>query len=258
MHPLLIAGLVLLAYMTLGFAVSLMRRDNGTADVAYGGGFMLLALTSYALGPATIPGLILSVLVFIWGLRLSLRILKRNWDRPEDFRYAAWRKEWGDTFVVRSFLQVYMLQGAVIYIVSLPILFANLYGAASLSWLTAAGIALWIIGFFFEAEGDRELDAFMRNAANKGKLMTRGLWKYTRHPNYFGESMMWWGIAVAALSLLPNGLLGTIGFLSPILITYLLLKVSGIPMLEKKMQEHPDWSEYARKTSAFIPLPPRP
>lgn len=257
MHPLLIAALVLAAYMTLGFIVSLVRKDNGIADIAYGGGFMLLALTTYALGPASIPGLILSILVFIWGLRLSLRILKRNWNRPEDFRYAAWRKEWGHTFVVRSFLQVYMLQGAVIFIVSLPVMIANLYGESTVVLLTMIGVAIWVIGFFFEAEGDRELDAFMRSGENKGKLMTRGLWKYTRHPNYFGESVMWWGIAVAALSLLSYGIAGFVGFLSPILITFLLLKVSGIPMLEKKMQEHPDWSEYARKTSAFIPLPPK-
>lgn len=257
MHPLLIAALVLAAYMTLGFIVSLVRRDNGIADIAYGGGFMLLALTTYALGPASIPGLILSILVFIWGLRLSLRILKRNWNKPEDFRYAAWRKEWGNTFVVRSFLQVYMLQGAVIFIVSLPVMLANLYGESNIALLSLVGIGIWVIGFFFEAEGDRELDAFIRNSENKGKLMTRGLWKYTRHPNYFGESVMWWGIAIAALSLLSYGVAGFAGFLSPILITFLLLKVSGIPMLEKKMQEHPDWNEYARKTSAFIPLLPK-
>lgn len=256
MHPLLIAVLILCAYMTLGFIVSLIRRDNGIADIAYGGGFMLLAFSTYALGPATIPGLLISILVAVWGLRLSLRILRRNWNRPEDFRYAQWRAEWGNTFIVRSFFQVYMLQGAVIYIVSLPVLLTNLYGSPSITSVLLLGVFLWLVGFFFEAEGDRELDAFIRNSENKGKLMTRGLWKYTRHPNYFGESLMWWGIAVAALSLVP-GMLGVLGFLSPILITFLLLKVSGIPMLEKKMQEHPDWKEYARKTSPFIPLPPK-
>lgn len=248
----------LFMYMCGAFVISLIHKNNGIADIAYGGGFVLVAWVSYLLGEPGTASLIASLLVTVWAARLALRIYKRNKGRPEDFRYAKWREEWGRTFVVRSFLQVYMLQGLVIYVVSLPVSLLAVYGAhggvSTLGWI---GIGIWAIGFFFEAVGDWQLGSFMSNPANKGKLMTTGLWKYTRHPNYFGESLMWWGLAILAGSVLGYTVLGLAVFAGPLLITYLLLKVSGVPMLEAKMKEHPEWPAYEARTSVFIPLPPK-
>lgn len=251
-----LAALVLLAYMFIAFVVALIKKDNGIADIAYGGGFILLAAVTYVLGEQTLPALLVSLLVLIWGVRLSYRILKRNWGRPEDFRYAAWREQWGRWFIVRSLFQVFILQGIVIYVVSTPVLLTTLFSVSELSLLSFAALGLWVLGFLFENVGDAQLDAFLKKPENKGRIMDQGLWKYTRHPNYFGESLMWWSIALLAYSVLPNSL-QLIGFISPLLITFLLLKVSGVPMLEKRMAGNPAWEAYAAKTSVFIPLPPK-
>lgn len=265
MEQLLTALLALALYMGTAFVISLIRKDNGTADVAYGWGFVLVAWVTYTLGVQSITGLLVSCLATVWAARLSIRIYLRNRGKPEDFRYKAWRDAWGKTFVVRSFLQVYMLQGLVIFTVALPLSLLNIYGAPAFAagvagTLVIVGFVAWLIGFYFEAVGDYQLARFMRNPDNKGKIMDQGLWTYTRHPNYFGESVMWWGIALisaATLSVTGNILLMIAPFAGPILITYLLLKVSGVPMLEARFAGNPLWEEYRRKTSVFIPLPPR-
>lgn len=261
MEPLLILLAVLFVYMCGAFGVSLIRKDNGTADIAYGWGFALLAWVSYFVGAEHLVGLLASALATIWALRLSLRIYLRGRGKPEDFRYAAWRAAWGKTFVLRSFFQVYLLQGAVIFVVALPITLLNLYGQdLGIGVLGLVGFLLWFIGFFFEAVGDAQLDSFMKDPQNKGHIMGRGLWKYTRHPNYFGESTMWWGLALVAtdtlLFTLPV-LYALVPLLGPVLITFLLLKVSGVPMLEAKFAGNPEWEAYKAKTSVFFPLPPR-
>ena len=243
--------------MLLAFVVALYKKDNGIADIAYGGGFILLGLITFALGSGEIPSMIVSVLVLIWGVRLSYRIGKRNWNKPEDFRYKKWREEWGKTFVLRSLFQVFLLQGTIIFLVALPITLTNTQVLGDFSWLVVAGTLAWIAGFLFESIGDAQLDAFIKKPESKGKLMNTGLWKYTRHPNYFGEALMWWGMALIAFGSIQYVTVGVLAFVSPILITFLLLKVSGVPMLEKRMAENPGWEEYVRKTSVFIPLPPR-
>jgi len=257
MHPLILSGIALFAYMSITFIIALLKKDNGVADIAYGGGFMLLAGLTYYLAPETPTSLIVSALTFIWGTRLSLRILKRNWNRPEDFRYAKWRSDWGSSFVVRSFLQVFMLQGLIIFMVALPVTLTNTAAIPGYTLLTVIGLALWVIGFSFESIGDAQLDAFIKKPENKGKIMDQGLWRYTRHPNYFGEALMWWSMALIAVSVLEDPLLIAFAFLSPLLITFLLLKVSGVPMLEKKMAGNPAWEVYAKKTSVFVPWFPR-
>ena len=240
------------------YVISLMHKNNGVADIAYGGGFVLVAWAVYALGEPGTAALVAYGLVTIWALRLSWRIYKRNEGKEEDFRYKKWREEWGNTFLVRSFLQVYMLQGAVIYLVSLPVTLLAAYGnEAGLSLISWIGVAVWCVGFWFEYTGDKQLDEFIRNPQNKGRLMTSGLWKYTRHPNYFGEATMWWGLAILALSALGLTPLGLMALIGPVLITSLLLKVSGVPMLEERMKEHPEWNAYASRTSVFIPFPPK-
>ena len=256
MEILIISLIALLAYMSGLFVVSLITKNNGVADVGYGIAFMVVIVATYLQVPTSNDYLLILIsLPFIWGLRLASRIYQKNKGKPEDFRYRAWREEWGNTFLWRSFLQIYMLQGLVVFIVASPVVLALIYPATIFN--TAfffVGLTLWLVGFFFEAVGDYQLDKFIKNPANKGKIMMSGLWKYSRHPNYFGESTMWFGIAVISLSLSS---IPFIAIVSPLLITFLLLKVSGVPMLEKHFAGNPDWEEYKKKTSVFIPLPPK-
>lgn len=247
-------GLVLFLYMSLWFIVSLIKKRNDVADVAWGLGFVLMAWTSLFLSTAyDVRAIIVCVLVSIWGIRLAWHIHARNKGKAEDYRYLAWRKEWGSLFYPRSYVQVYLLQGALLFLVVLPVLLINKGGGGALGALDALGVLVWLVGFCFEAVGDAQLARFIANPDNKGKLMQGGLWAYTRHPNYFGEVTQWWGLWLVALSV-PMGWIGIIG---PITITLLILKVSGIPLLEKRMAENPDFAEYKRRVSMFLPLPPR-
>lgn len=245
---------VLFLFMSLCFVVSVLRKRNDIADVAWGLGFILMTWTSYLLSPdAGIRGLWVGTIVSLWGLRLAWHIHARNAGKTEDYRYLAWRTEWGKWFYVRSYLQVYLLQGTLLFLVVSPVLLINRQAGAEFGVLDMLGGVIWLGGFLFEVIGDAQLERFIQNPANKGKLMQSGLWAYTRHPNYFGEVTQWWGILLIALSV-PNGWLGIIG---PLTITFLILKVSGIPLLEKKMAENPEFAEYQRKTSMFFPLPRR-
>ena len=244
----------ILATMTGWFIAAQVRGRNDIADVAWGLGFILAASVSLIAGNVySSRGLLISALVLVWGMRLALHIHNRNRGKGEDPRYRKWREEWGEWFVLRSFLQVFMLQGMLLMMVALPVVFANQASATPLGWRDLLGLAIWLTGFCFEAVGDRQLLTFVRNPANKGKLMTSGLWRYTRHPNYFGEVTLWWGIWLIA-SAIPGGWMTMVG---PLTITFLILKVSGIPMLEKPYEERTDFQEYKRRTSAFFPLPPK-
>ncbi len=251
----LILGLILFAYMNFWFIVSLIKKRNDVADIAWGLGFVMLAWVSYGMGNMSTIGLIVSSLVTLWGVRLALHIYKRNRNKTEDPRYLEWRNAWGAWFYIRSYFQVYILQGILLYMISLSVLMLNQSSFESVGVLTVIGLSVWALGFFFEAVGDRQLANFIKNPDNKGKLMMSGLWAYTRHPNYFGEVTQWWGIWLIVVSL-PFGIVAhAIALISPLTISVLILKVSGIPMLEKRMASHPDFAEYKRKVSIFIPLP---
>ncbi len=242
----------LFVYMSIWFAFSLVKKRNDVADIAWGLGFVLMAWFSFFLSNNSgTRGLLTCFLVSIWGLRLASHIHARNQGKPEDYRYLAWRNEWGKWFYIRSYFQVYLLQGLFLALIVMPVLFINKNMGGALGLYDVFGVAVWLLGFYFEAVGDAQLAQFIKNPANKGKLMQSGLWAYTRHPNYFGEVAQWWGIWLIALAV-PQGWFGIIG---PLTITFLILKVSGIPMLEKKMAEKPEFAEYKRKVSMFIPLP---
>jgi steroid 5-alpha reductase family enzyme len=251
---------VVFIYMTAGFIVSLYLRRADIADSMWGIGFVLVAvLTWWHFN--TLPSLrqlVIIALVSIWGLRLARHIYARNHGRPEDFRYQAWRTAWGSWFPLRSYLQIFLLQGVLLVLIAAPIIFVNRFDDSVftlLGWglFETAGLIVWLIGFYFESRGDAELKSFIANPENKGKILTTGLWAYTRHPNYFGEVAQWWGIWLIALGL-PFGVLAIIG---PLTISTLILKVSGVPMLEKKYEGNPAFEEYKKHTSAFFPLPPR-
>jgi len=250
-----IAALVIFVYMTLVWLLSLARKDASVVDIFWGLGFVVTAAFYFALTDGFIARkIILMVLVAIWGLRLSGYILWRNWGKPEDFRYQKWRAEAGASFWWRSFFKVFLTQGALMWIISAPLLAAQYGGSpARLIWPDYLGILVWAIGFTFEAGGDFQLARFKANPANKGKVMDRGVWRYTRHPNYFGDSAQWWGHYLIALA---AGGWWTI--FSPILMTMLLLRVSGVALLEKTLKEtKPQYKDYVERTSAFFPLPPK-
>lgn len=254
MNYYIVLGLILFVYMSLWFFLSLLKKRNDIADIAWGIGFTIIAWSSFFLSENfSTRSLLVNILVSIWGLRLAWHIGARNKGKTEDYRYLAWRRKWGVWFYLRSYFQIYILQGIFLYLIVLPVLIINREAGPSINALDALGIVVWLIGFFFEVVGDFQLSRFIKNPMNKGKIMQDGLWKYTRHPNYFGEVTQWWGIWLIAINV-PSGWLTII---SPLLITILILKVSGIPLLEKKMANNPAFYEYKKKTSIFIPLPPK-
>jgi len=244
---------VVIIYMTAWFLVALLWHRNDVADVAWGFGFLLVAVTSMLLHGVSARPLLITILVAVWGIRLSLYVHFRNRNKPEDFRYRKWREEWGSSFYIRSYLQVFILQSILLVLISTPVIYVSSVQNPPLGYTDVVGALVWTIGFFFESVGDYQLRRFMRDPMNKGRIMTSGLWRFTRHPNYFGEVAMWWGIFLIALSV-PGGWWTIIG---PATITFLILKVSGIPMLEAKYQGNPEFAAYQRRTSSFFPLPPR-
>jgi steroid 5-alpha reductase family enzyme len=248
------AAIAVFLYMTAVFAAALLVRDNSIVDIAWGPGFILVGLLTLLIGKRFEPRqLLVTTLVTIWGLRLAIHIFRRKRGRGEDFRYANWRRDWGRWFVPRSYLQIFMLQGIFLLIISYGVILVNGSASRALWALDLAGAAVWAAGFFFEAVGDAQLEKFKRRPENKDRIMTAGLWRLTRHPNYFGESAMWWGMFLLTLSA-PSGWTTVV---SPLLITFLLLRVSGVTMLEKKYAGNSEFAAYARRTSAFFPLPPK-
>lgn len=255
MDYLMILG-ALLVFFIVTFCIAQAQKNNGLVDIAWGMGFVLSSLLSLLVGSPKGPvPLAMTAAVTVWGLRLTWYLLRRNLGKPEDFRYANMRKAWNPrTFYLRMFVRIYLLQLALNFLVNLSTITANLQGIAGWSLLASVGLIVWLIGFLFESVGDWQLKQFKADAANKGKLMGNGLWRYSRHPNYFGEATQWWGIYLMAIS--GGGNYGLI--LSPLLITVFLLYVSGVPLLEKKYAGRPDWESYKRRTSKFFPGFPRP
>jgi steroid 5-alpha reductase family enzyme len=240
--------------MTALFFVAAKRKDNSIADIAWGPGFILVAVTTFFTTNDFVLRQILVVsLVTIWGLRLAIRIYRRNRGKGEDPRYTKWREEWGSSFWIRSYLQIFILQGFFMWLISLPVMYIMAESTGSLGWLDLVGLVIWVTGFLFESTADRQLDRFLSDKSNRGKILDRGLWRYSRHPNYFGEVLQWWGIFVIALNL--SGAWWTV--VGPLTITWLILFVSGIPLLEKSMKQNPAFQEYAKRTSVFVPMLPK-
>lgn len=246
--------LIVLAFMVGMFVLALVLRNNGIVDIGWGIGFILIASAGLWLNPSPDPRQwVLWAMIMLWGLRLAVYILLRNRGHGEDWRYAKWREEWGKNWVIRSFLQVFMLQGVVMLVVAAPIWLSIQFHGGDLNILDYFGLGIFLVGLIIESLGDFQLMAFKRNPKNKGVIMTQGVWKYSRHPNYFGEAFLWWGIGLVAISI-PYGYWGLIG---PLAINYFLIFVSGVPMLEKGMEGRPGWAEYKARTSAFIPWFPK-
>lgn len=246
----------------LVFIPAAIFKKNDFADILWGPVFPLSATAalcwkSHLTGanPFDARSLLVFLLVSMWAIRLAYHVGKRNLQVPlrEDPRYNGWRKNWGEHQILWSYLKVYLLQSVIMLLIGAPIVWVIAYSSEGMDVYAYAGLALWLLGFLFEAVGDQQLKNFMRQPANRGKLMTTGLWSWTRHPNYFGEATQWWGLFLFALPL-P---FGWITVISPLMITFLLLKVSGVPLLEEIMEKRAGWDEYKKRVSIFLPLPPR-
>jgi len=242
--------------MMIGWLLSLVLKNVTVVDSLWGLGFIIIVWLTFFLTDGFFGRkLLIALLVTVWGLRLSGYLTWRNWGKAEDPRYGSWREKSGRHFWIVSLFKVFLLQSVFLWAISLSLQ----YGMASktpatITWLDLCGVSLWTVGFIFEAVGDWQLAAFKSNPANKGKVMDRGLWAYTRHPNYFGECLIWWGIFLIALSAPTSW--WTI--LSPLTITAVLLKMTGIPLTEKTMISHrPGYNEYIQRTNAFIPWFPK-
>lgn len=242
--------------MSVLFVISLIIKKNDIVDIFWGPGIFLVTLIAYftAPNPNTLNELLL-VLTGLWAFRLAYRIYMRNHGKEEDFRYRKWREAWGQWFYVRSFFQIYFLQGSLMLVLGASAIHASVFSEAyqGFSILTYIGVVVWLIGYYFEVIADAELDHFISNRPPGKKILDTGLWKYSRHPNYFGEVTMWWGIWLMVAPL-P---MSYVALVSPVIITFLILKVSGVPMLEKKYEGDTAYEAYRAKTSMFIPLPPK-
>ncbi|MDR3646831.1 MAG: DUF1295 domain-containing protein [Candidatus Babeliales bacterium] len=245
---------IIICYMTFWFIISIIKKRNDIADVAWGTGFIVACISALFLNNVIyFRSVLATTLVFIWGVRIATHIYLRNKDKKEDYRYLELTAQWGQWFYLRSYLQIFLLQGFILIIIATPVLFINTFYFINYSFYDILGFIIWLIGFIFETVSDWQLGQFLKNPTNKGKILQTGLWQFSRHPNYFGEVTQWWGLYCIALAL-PYGFATIIG---PLTITFLILYVSGIPLLEKSLTLNPYFKEYAKRTSKFFPLPPR-
>ena len=254
--PALIGLGTILTASTLVWMISVRLEDASIADICWGLGFVLLAWLYCLLSPTLTPrSWLVAVLITLWGARLSLHIFRRNHGKEEDPRYQAMRASHGRAFWWRSLFTVFWLQGAILWFVALPLLVAvRASSPAALTAVDGLGVLLFAVGFGFEVVGDYQLERFRGEPSNRGKVLDRGLWRYTRHPNYFGDATLWWGLyAIAATT--PSGWLTV---LSPALMTFLLMRVSGVTLLEDGLTaSKPGYRAYITRTPAFFPWFPR-
>ena len=249
-------AIIIFILMSLLWVLSVYVKNVSIVDIFWGLGFVIVNGVYFLLSEGYYSrNVILLFLVSIWGLRLSIYLAYRNIGKGEDFRYQEFRRHYGvHRYWWVSFFQVFLLQGVLILLVSLPLLGAHFYTEKNeLMWLDYMAIIIWITGFIFESFGDFQLAKFKNNPNNKGKVLDTGLWKYTRHPNYFGDTLIWWSYALFCLA--SGSYWPMVG---SVLMTFLIIKVSGVALLEVSIKNiKPDYQEYVRKTNAFFPWFPK-
>ncbi|MHC1774964.1 MAG: DUF1295 domain-containing protein [Lentimicrobium sp.] len=251
----LLSFAAIMLMMTILWLISIKIKNVSIVDLFWGFGFVVAGAVYFLSTEGTeTRKILLMTMVSIWGLRLSIYLAWRNLGKGEDFRYQKFRKDFGeDRYWWYSFFSVFLLQGLLMWLISAPLLGAQFYAGNEPGILDFIGVAIWMIGFVFEAGGDIQLARFKANPANNGKVLDTGFWRYTRHPNYFGDAAVWFGyglICLSAGSYIP--------ILGSVLMTALIIKVSGVALLEKTLKESkPAYQEYVRKTSAFIPWFPK-
>lgn len=242
--------------MLVGWLISILRQNVNIVDSLWGLGFVVVAAITFWMGSGYGQrSLLVLVLTAVWGLRLCIYLTWRNWGQPEDHRYGAWREKSGQSFWFVSLFKVFLLQALFLWVISLVLQQAQLSPEPSrLTVLDAVGGLLWATGFVFESVGDWQLARFKADPSNRGRVMDRGLWAWSRHPNYFGEFLVWWGFFLIALAT-PNGWWTII---CPSIVSLILLKMTGVPLTEAALKtRRPDYADYIRKTSPFFPRPPR-
>lgn len=252
----MVASAIAIAILMVStWVLSLIAKNASIVDIAWGLGFVLVGWVSFAVGDGdNVRGWVLVALVSLWGLRLAGYLAKRNIGHGEDYRYRAMRKHWGPRFPVISLVTVFTLQGVLMWVVSLPLQLGQVESSPGFGPIGTMGLLVWAVGLFFEAVGDAQLRRFKSDPANEGKVMSSGLWRYTRHPNYFGDAVVWWGMAIVA----AEAGVGVFGLMGAALMTFLLVRVSGVALLEKSLRKRkPEYEAYVRATSSFVPRPPR-
>jgi steroid 5-alpha reductase family enzyme len=245
-----------IALMLLGWGLSLYCKNVTVVDSLWGLGFVLIAWLTFLMADGFFGRKVLiTLLTSIWGLRLSLHLTWRNWGHGEDPRYGGWREMSGEKFWLVSLFKIFLMQAVFLWAIALCLQWGQISTQpASLTFLDFTGIGIWGIGFFFEATSDFQLARFKADPANKGRVMDQGLWAYSRHPNYFGECLIWWGVFLIALSTPASGWT----LISPILITAVLLKMTGVPLMEKTIvHTRPGYSAYIARTNSFFPWFPK-
>jgi steroid 5-alpha reductase family enzyme len=249
------SAIVIVALMVGTWLVSLAIKNASIVDIVWGLGFVAVAWAVRLTEDGVVARQnLLVAMVSLWGLRLGGYLFWRNHGKGEDYRYRAMRKHWGARFPIVSLLTVFTLQGTLMWTVSLGVQLAQGSDSPGLGVLAVLGVLLWLVGVFFETVGDAQLARFKKDPANAGQVMNRGLWRFTRHPNYFGDACVWWGIALVAAETGP----GRWGLLGAAVMNVLLVRVSGVALLEKSLSKRkPGYEEYVRRTSSFFPLPPK-
>ena len=245
----LIIFLALIVFIHLFFAIGVLKKNYAVMDIGWGLGFILIALIAYFHYPLSVLNALTLLLVTLWGLRLALYLFKRNHGLPEDYRYAEYRKEWGASANLQAYLKVYLFQGLLMFIISLPFIFGMSQQVAELSLINRLGAIIWVMGLSFEMWADNYLAWYKKQPEHKGKLCTTGPWKYCRFPNYFGEVFLWYGIYLLNFNLETSWTI-----IGPVTINFLILKVTGVPFLEKKYATREDYREYSKRVPRFVPF----
>ena len=261
----LFSAVILFLYILVACIVGTIKKNNAIMDIFYGPAYFVLSITSLIVNiiltsTFCIRQVIATSLVLVWAIRLASYVYIRNRGKPEDYRYKAMRERWKTNVALKSFFKVYLFQGIIVFLVDIPVWFINIsknppvvnlldFGGITL-WL---GAIIWLIGFLFETIADFSLYKFLQDPANQGKIMTKSVWKYSMHPNYFGEVTQWWGLFIIALAV-PFGFLTFIG---PAYITFHIIKVSGVKLLDRRFEGNEEYAEYKRRTSSFIPWFPK-
>ncbi len=254
LSSLLYVGIVVLTYMTFLYLLSTLLKRSDIVDIGWGLGFIMITLTSLLLAVDITPRmLIITTLVVIWGARLAIHIYLRNRDKEEDFRYQNFKKNWGKNFWWKSYINIFLFQGLLMVLISIPIIYRFTSPTPLLTILDYIGIALWTFGLLIELISDLQLSRFIKKkkkGSTKERFLKKGLWALSRHPNYFGEVTLWWGVWLICITNLIS--LPTI--IGPVVITYFIIKVSGVPLLEEKYEGIKEWEDYKEKVPMFLPL----
>jgi steroid 5-alpha reductase family enzyme len=252
----LLTGVVILVYMTFFYFLSLILKRSDIVDIGWGLGFIFVTISLLLRSDmGNIKLQILTLLVALWGLRLAIHIFLRNKGKEEDFRYQNFKEKWGKGFWWKSYINIFLLQGIFMLLISTPLIYAFTFPTTELIWLDYLGIGVWAFGFLFESIGDYQLAKFIdRKKAGeaKSRFLESGLWSLTRHPNYFGEVVLWWGIWLISIDL--GNLNSLITVIGPITISYLIVFVSGVPLLEEKYEGEKEWEELKERVPKFFPV----